>query len=333
MNAEQKQIIRSLIVAIPATFLFVWLVLLFFPTPSPAPHYSSVSQNSDTLLWVPPSIRTLGDSEQDQLIKYGRDLIANTALYLGPKGRVRHSSNGMNCQNCHLDAGTKIFGNNYSAVASTYPKYRERSGSIESIYKRVNDCIERSLNGTALDTASREMQAISGYIRWLGRDIPKGKKVAGAGITDLKYMPRSADTIHGHEVYLQKCQSCHMAGGGMIQPDQISYQYPPLWGEHSYNMGAGLYRLSRLAGYVKSNMPLGATYDRPQLSDEEAWDVAAYINSQPRPKKDLSHDWPTISGKPVDHPFGPFADSFADWQHKYGPFAPIAAYKKSHSKK
>ena len=73
-------------------------------------------------------------------------------------------------------------------------------------------------------------------------------------------------------------------------------------------------------------MPQGATWDNPQLTDEEAWDVAAYINSQQRPDRDLSNDWPKITGKPVDHPFGPYADEFTEQQHKYGPFQPIEAH-------
>ena len=113
-----------------------------------------------TNFWSPPSESTLdGNPEKDQIL-YGKDIIANTALYFGPKGKIAsNSTNGMNCQNCHLDAGTRIFGNNYSAVASTYPKYRARSGKSEDIYKRVNDCFERSLNGKAPDTNSKEMQA------------------------------------------------------------------------------------------------------------------------------------------------------------------------------
>jgi thiosulfate dehydrogenase len=97
-----------------------------------------------------------------------------------------------------------------------------------------------------------------------------------------------------------------------------------LWGNHSYNNGAGLYRLSRFAGYVKDNTPFAqATHKAPALTDEEAWDVAAFVNSQPRPQKDLSNDWPDISKKPFDHPFGPYSDDFNDRQHKYGPFQPI----------
>jgi thiosulfate dehydrogenase len=128
---------------------------------------------------------------------------------------------------------------------------------------------------------------------------------------------------------MQKCQRCHGPDGcGVFSADSTKYIYPPLWGEHSYNTGAGLFRISRFAGYVKDNMPFGASRDEQQLTDKEAWDVAAFVNSQPRPQKDFHKDWPDISRKPVDHPFGPYADSFSEHQHKYGPFAPIARDRK-----
>jgi thiosulfate dehydrogenase len=258
------------------------------------------------------------------LIRYGRELIANTSFYLGPTGKIASISNGMNCQNCHLDAGTRFWGNNYSAVFSTYPKFRDRSGTIESIYKRVNDCLQRSLDGEELDTASREMQAIYAYIKWLGKDVPKGARPPGVGISDIPYPERAADTVRGQLIYSTKCVACHgPQGAGMWNADSGRYTYPPLWGTHSYNTGAGLFRLSRLAGYIRYNMPFGASYNAPQLSDSEAWDVAAYINSRPRPQKAFPSDWPDISRKPFDHPFGPYADSFSEGQHKYGPFAPI----------
>ena len=265
----------------------------------------------------------------DSLARYGRELIENTSYYLGPRGKVAAITNGMNCQNCHLDGGTLPWANNYGAVASTYPKYRDRSGSVETIEKRVNDCLERSLNGKALDTNSREMRAIVAYMHWLGDDIPKGKKPKGSGIMDLKYLDRPADPSEGKLVYQNKCQSCHgQDGQGQMNPETNGYAYPPLWGVYSYNSGAGLFRLSRLAGYVKNSMPFGVDYQTTQLSDEEAWDVAAYINSQPRPTKDLSKDWPNVAKKPVDHPFGPYADGFTEQQHKYGPFEPIIAARK-----
>ncbi len=304
------------------------------PTGSSAVEQSVPEQKKQAELWTAPDTSILGNSDTDQLIKYGKKLIENTAFYLGPKGTVAHLSNGMNCQNCHLLAGTKPFGNNYSAVAANYPKFRDRSGSMESIYKRVNDCVERSLAGHALDTTSHEMQAIKAYILWLGKDVPKGTKPNGSGLTELAYLDRAADPEKGKAVYVAKCTVCHGANGeGKLNMDNITYQYPPLWGPHSYTMAAGLFRLSRLAGYVKSNMPFGADYTSPQLSDEEAWDVASFVNAQPRPVKDISKDWPKISTKPVDHPFGPYVDSFSEHQHKYGPFLPIVAFKKEHQHK
>jgi thiosulfate dehydrogenase len=153
-------------------------------------------------------------------------------------------------------------------------------------------------------------------------------------LTELKKLDRAADPVGGKAIYTQKCQVCHGGEGeGKMNGDGLTYQYPPLWGQHSYNDGAGLYRLSRFAGYVKSNMPFGATSENPQLTDEEAWDVAAYVNSQVRPKKDLSKDWPKIASKPVDHPFGPYADGFSEKQHKYGPFGPIEEWKKKEKEK
>lgn len=282
--------------------------------------------------WVAPSLYSDATlkGEERALVIYGEDLVAHTAYYFGPKGTISHITNGMNCQNCHLGAGKNAWGNNYGAVASTYPKFRDRSGSIETIAKRVNDCFERSLNGTAIDTASREMKAIVTYIKWVGKDVEKGVVPENSGITKVPYLNRAADPQKGLLVYESICKSCHGAGGeGMMNPDGIGYAYPPLWGEHSYNSGAGLFRLSRFAGYVKDNMPFQiATHQSPALSNEEAWDVAAFVNSQPRPSKDLTGDWPDISKKPIDHPFGPYADGFTESQHKYGPFQPIADARK-----
>jgi len=275
-------------------------------------------------LWQAPALNTVEAEPNADLINYGKELIANTSEYLGPNGKVKKISNGMNCQNCHLEAGTSPLGNNYAAVASTYPKVRGRSGQMEDIPKRINDCFERSLNGKALENNSKEMLAMVAYMEWLGKDVAKGESPKGVGIYEVPFLDRAADPIKGKTVYAQLCQSCHMEDGqGMMKADKTGYTYPPLWGEHSYNHGAGLFRMSRFAGYAKTNMPLGASFERPLLTDEQAWDVAAYVNSMDRPAKDLSKDWPDISKKPIDHPFGPFSDEFSEEQHKFGPFQPI----------
>ncbi|MBK9637049.1 MAG: c-type cytochrome [Bacteroidetes bacterium] len=260
----------------------------------------------------------------DKQILYGRDLVMHTSLFYGPNGKLAKLTNGMNCQNCHLEAGTKVYGNNYSLVASTYPKFRARSGSIESVEKRVRDCFERSLNGKAPADSSKEMQAMVAYIKWVGSEVTEENKPEGTGIYDLPVLKREADPEKGKIVFSTKCVSCHGANGeGVPNSDFTEYTYPPLFGKHSYNNGAGLFRLSRLAGYVKMNMPQGVSYLSPQLTDEEAWDVAAFINTQSRPSLNIQKDWPDISKKPFDHPFGPYADAFSEHQHKLGPFGPI----------
>lgn len=283
--------------------------------------------------WSPLAIESITNPEQRKIVEYGKNIIAHTAAYFGPKGSISQSTNGLNCQNCHLSAGTVVFGNNYGSVASTYPKFRARSGSVESISKRVNDCFERSLNGKTLDTNSKEMQAIIAYIKFLGSNVVKGQKAAGSGFKDLAFLNRAANSSNGKQVYIAKCQSCHQANGqGILNEIGNEYTYPALWGAQSYNDGAGLYRMSNLAKFVKYNMPLGVTHDSPQLTDEEAWDVAAFINSQPRPHKDIHMDWPDISKKPIDHPFGPFVDGFSEYEHKFGPFGPIEKARKTTQK-
>lgn len=282
-----------------------------------------------TTYWAAPDINSITDIKLKQQVEYGKELVAHTSKYLGPNGSVLKMSNGMNCQNCHLQAGTVVYGNNYGSVASLYPKFRARSGAVETIYKRVNDCFERSLNGKELDTTGNEMKAIKAYIDFVGSNVPKGKKAAGSGFKDLAYLDRAADPGKGQLVFTAKCQSCHQPnGGGVLNIDKTEFTYPPLWGNSSFNDGAGLYRISNFAKYVKYNMPQGTIHTSPQLSDEEAWDVAAFVLSQQRPHIDVPKDWPDRLMKPIDHPFGPYADAFSEKQHKYGPFKPLLEEQK-----
>ena len=357
MNSEKQDIVqfRSMIkiviyLFITIIFLIIGLLLFLFFNSSITAWFQNSGPDLDSLyveaekkvilqnemakFWKPADINLITDTILKQEVKYGKDLIAHTSKYLGPNGSVKQITNGMNCNNCHLDAGTKPWGNNYGSVYSMYPKMRARSGQVEDLYKRVNDCMERSLNGQPLKRDEKEMKAMIAYIEYIGSNVPKGKEANASGIYDLEYLDRAANPLKGKTLYNAKCASCHQVNGeGILAPNKKEYTYPPLWGKNSYNNGAGLFRISRFAGYIKYNMPLGATYENPQLSDEESWDIAAYVESLDRPKKDLSQDWPNISKKPVDHPFGPFSDSFTEAQHKFGPFKPIKDEKKKKEKK
>lgn len=288
---------------------------------------SAISENfsQDAGRWSAPEIKSIPKNQRGELILYGRELILHSEKYFGPKGSIHLSGNGMSCTNCHLNGGTKYFGNNFSAVAATYPKFRPRYGAIESIEMRINDCIVRSLQGQRLDTASREMKAFVSYIQWVGKDVEKGISPEGVGLKPIAFLERAASPENGRVVYQQKCFMCHgLSGEGMLKSDSSSWLNPPVWGNQSYTIGAGMYRIGRLAFFIKANMPWGINSDAPQLTDEQAWDVAAYINSMPRPAMNLFRDWPDISKKPFDYPFGPYVDSFSEEHHKYGPYTAMA---------
>ena len=289
-------------------------------------------QKTNDSLWIGKDSSQIPiNTDSGKLILYGYKLIVSTAYYLGPKGIVAHVSNGMNCENCHLNGGTKPFGNNFGKVFSTYPKYRNRNGSVQTIFDRINDCFVRSLNGKTLDSSTHEMQAIYAYIKWLGEDVPKGVSPKGTTFINVKYSDSSASPIAGKQVFTMQCQSCHGKNGeGLMDTNGIGYAFPPLWGKNSYNDGAGIYRLSEFADFVKNNMPYGTSWQHPILTDAQAWDVAAFVNSQPRPHIDQSMDWKDIQEKPIDFPFGPYTDHFSEKQHKYGPFKPI---RDQHQKK
>ncbi|HOZ97164.1 MAG TPA: c-type cytochrome [Niabella sp.] len=302
----------------------------------PNPRHSTELVDSTTAItFLPPDTSQIRQSPNAEFIQYGRELVVNTRKHLGSEGKIVKFSNQLNCQSCHLEAGAKpdAFSANFLGVAANYPIYRERSGMMESIQYRINDCMIRSMDGRPLNIDSKEMKAMVSYIMWVGKDVAPKTKPISAQIEKLPFIPRAADTLKGQQVFIAKCQLCHgKNGSGGFSVDSAIY-YPPLWGEGSFNTAAGLYRITTLAGFIKNNMPFGVTYGKSQLSNEECWDVAAFIVSKPRPHKEFPRDWPDISKKAIDHPYGPFADSFSEYQHKYGPFDPIVEFRKSNNPK
>jgi len=275
-----------------------------------------------------PDIRKVGDDAFGQLIKYGHALVTDTASQIGPAApdpARRLTGNNLTCQNCHLQGGTQPYAMPLIGVWGQFPQYRGREGEVSPLEVRVNGCMERSMNGRALAFDSREMKAFLAYIKWLSAGIPDGAELVGSGTKPVQEPNRAADLRHGAEVYAEKCLACH-GDNGQGQRVEARYQFPPLWGPDSYNDGAGMARLLNAAAFAKHNMPFGITFESPLLSDEEAYDVAGYINSQPRPHKaDLDKDFPNRLQKPVDAPYGPYVDGFSLEQHKLGPFAPIRA--------
>jgi thiosulfate dehydrogenase len=257
--------------------------------------------------------------------EYGKRLLAQTAELLGPD----YSGTRMACGSCHLDTGLSPGTLSLLPAASHYPRISPRAGASTDVEDRVNECLERSMNGRALPMNSPQMIAMAAYIRALGRR----NDAMGASLRRVSEQPfrtpdRAADPGIGHKIFEDRCASCHGAdGAGLPSANRRAYAFPPLWGEDSFNDGAGMHRVLTAARFIKARMPLG----KPDLNDDQAFDLAAYINSQPRPHKaDLERDYPDRALKPVDSPYGPFADPFSPAQHRYGPFAPIEAYYRQH---
>ena len=284
----------------------------------------------DLTQWIPPDIATVGDDAFGKLVKYGHALFADTANKIGPAVSdvtKRFSGNNLACQNCHLQAGAQPYAMPMIGVWGQFPQYRGREGAVDTLEDRINGCMERSMNGRALPLESREMKAFLSYMRWLSTGVPDGAKLRGAGTLQIKEPDRPANPGRGAEIYANVCAACHGPdGSGRRAESGLGYQFPPLWGPDSYNNGAGMSRLLTVAGYALHNMPLGARFDSPLLSDDEAYDVAGYIVSQERPQKqNLDKDYPIRLQKPIDSPYGPYADDFPAEQHRFGPFGPIRA--------
>jgi thiosulfate dehydrogenase len=283
--------------------------------------------------WQAPDIGKLPDDKYGQMVRQGKALMEQTYKHLGPEVKdvnKRYSGNNLACVSCHIDAGGRKFGNPWVGTFVSFPQYRGREDAISTTEERINGCMERSMNGRKLPLDSTEMKAMMSYLKFLSTGIAVGAKLEGGGTLRLNPLARAADPVAGKQVYAATCVACHGDNGQGVRRgkagDANGYQFPPLWGPDSYNNGAGMARVTLAAGFIKGNMPSGITHATAVLTDDQAFDVAAYINSQPRPvKKNLETDFPARNNKPVDAAFAPYTPGFSPEQHKYGPWQPILA--------
>lgn len=290
--------------------------------------------------WVVPTVDKLADDKYGKLVRQGKELVERTYAHIGPEVKDparRYAGNNLSCSTCHMDAGGKQFGNPFVGTFADYPQYRPREDTVQTIEERVNGCMERSMAGKALPLDSLEMKAFVAYLKHMSTGVPVSKVVAGRGVPKIAFPDRAADPARGKEVYATFCQACHGANGEGQRigkaGDAQGYSFPPLWGADSYSNGAGMARVITAAGFIKGNMPKGVQHDAPALTDEQALDVAAFINSQPRPQKaGLENDFPNRKIKPVDAAFPPYRAGFTAEQHKYGPFKPIIQAREAEMK-
>ena len=240
--------------------------------------------------WVAPREADIPSDSLGASIKRGLYLLRWT-----PESLPAFATSGLRCTSCHQDDGIKPTAGPLTGSHARFPKYMSRAGTVIGLADRVNYCFTRSLAGNALPVESREMTDILAYLAFLSKDIPVGVQITGA--SGLVSMPErlDGDIERGKALFTSKtCVVCHGVDGAGTAP------FPPLWGPKSYSIGASMSRIERAASFIRHNMPQTAP---GTLTDQEAFDLAAYINSQARPDspgKEL--DWP-MGGAPVDTPY------------------------------
>ena len=239
----------------------------------------------------PPLDASIPSGPKGTAIQEGKKLLLDTRRLL-PK----NVGNGLNCTNCHLDAGTAANASPWVGIWGVFPEYRARSGKVITLIDRINDCFERSMNGKALAYNSAEMINILSYMQWLSNGVPTGTEVKGRGFGSINTQLKP-DSANGKVVYLDKCASCHGPQGLGVKTATGGYAIPPVWGKDSFNDGAGMARTYTAAAFVKHKMPLG---QGGTLSDQQAIDVSEYFTHQARPVyKGKAKDWPQ-GNKPKD---------------------------------
>ena len=243
----------------------------------------------------------LDDSKLSKDIQWGFRIFTNT-----PREAPRFTPGKISCNNCHLNGGQRERSLPLVGLAGMFPEYNRRSGRLYSLGDRIVDCFLRSQNATgAIDaergssadgedqeilpaTTSKEVLAVSAYLTWLARGYEVGKSPAWRGqnaIESSSLIPvEKLDPRKGEALFMEHCTNCHGEDG---QGREIGDKKPgPLWGPDSWNDGAGAARVYTLAGIIRYSMPY---MDPGRLTDEEAQQLAAFINSKPRPSYPFKH--------------------------------------------
>ncbi|MGE5478209.1 MAG: c-type cytochrome [Bacteroidales bacterium] len=258
------------------------------------------AQDAPPVAFAAPRDADIPATEKGAMIVLGKRLMTDTKRLLPDNVGA-----SMNCTSCHLAQAKLAKGSPFVGTVNGYPSYNPRAGREVTLADRINGCFLRSMNGKPLNKDSKEMKAMLAYVEWLASLLPPGAaKVQGKGIgkinTDL--VP---DPVNGKRVYDQQCAMCHGDDGEGMKDAHNEYIFPPLWGDQSFNIGAGMARTYTAAAFVLNNMPIGHGTNSllgqgGAMTEQEAVDVAEYFSHQPRPDfPNKVNDWPK-GGKPKD---------------------------------
>ncbi|QUW20779.1 c-type cytochrome [Sporosarcina sp. Marseille-Q4063] len=244
----------------------------------------------------PPSINDIPEGQLGEAILRGRDLLHDTSNILRSEAASIEDGekrvNELTCTSCHAGNGIDENVSSLVGVSGVYPIYRDRSDNIVTLEDRINGCMVRSMNGQPFPEGDEDVKAMIAYITYISKGVPIGSEPEWLGKNDMENVP-TPDVAEGEEMFQQTCITCHASDGAGTGPNTG----PALWGEGSFNDGAGMARLSKFAGFIKNNMPQD---DPGSLSKQEAANIAAYVLSQDRPEwQGHDDDWPN-GGGPTD---------------------------------
>ena len=223
----------------------------------------------------PPAESAIPSGKFGDEIRLGEQIFRDPAAHAG-----KYVGNDLRCSNCHLDAGRLAGSAPMWAAYVSYPAYRKKNDQVNSYQQRLQGCFRYSMNGKVPPLGDPVLVALESYSYFLAKGLPTGEKPAGRGFPELPKPAMAPDYDRGAGVYAQNCAACHGADGAGQKSDG-KVVFPPLWGARSYNWGAGMASIKNAAEFIRANMPLGLA---GSLMPQQAWDVAAYIDSQIRPQ-------------------------------------------------
>ncbi|WP_060209815.1 c-type cytochrome [Sporosarcina koreensis] len=255
-----------------------------------------IEENGGEIAYNPPSIDDIPDGPMGDTILRGRELINDTSNAIRKKASSAEDGedfvNQLSCTSCHAGDGLDQDTSSLVGVAAVYPQYNERAAQVLTLEDRINGCMVRSMNGKAFEEGDEDLNAMVAYLTYISEGIPVGAELEWLGKNNMDEVP-IPDVENGERVFQQSCIACHAGDGSGTGPNTG----PALWGDGSFNDGAGMARMSKNAGFIQENMPLGQPNS---LTDQEAADLAAFILSQDRPEwKGHDDDWPK-GNRPTD---------------------------------
>lgn len=244
--------------------------------------------------WREPDAARIPAGPEGDAVREGINLLRNTSPRVGklaPDASKRMGWNSLNCVHCHQAGpsglpGTKPYALPLVNAVNDYPKFDIKSGKIISLEQRVIGMF--GPGSVPVTPESPEVKSIVAYLRWLAQGTPPHSAMERTGLMPLPPTRRAADPRRGAKLYAALCSSCHGTdAAGQRRPDFDAgggYLFPPIAGSDTYDNAGHMFAVPLLARYIRASMPLGATHDRPQLTPEQALDIAAFLNDDATPR-------------------------------------------------